>query len=124
MGKTNRCNMQEDVTVKAEIVKKYKNTFLSCYFKRSPNAVLSEDFVFLSVFLIHLVKRCSLSLSILTFLCYLNLYWHLLLPEAELGLLQQAVSYYHKALHLGCCSSPRSASDCSEAFLLYKMSSV
>ena len=58
MGKTNRCNMQEDVTVKAEIVKKYKNTFLSCYFKRSPNAVLSEDFVFLSVFLIHLVKRC------------------------------------------------------------------
>ena len=22
-----------------------------------------------------------------------------------------AVNYYHKALHLGCCSSPRSASD-------------
>ena len=23
----------------------------------------------------------------------------------------EAVNYYHKALHLGCCSSPRSASD-------------
>ena len=33
--------------------------------------------------------------------------------EADLGLLQHllpAVNYYHKALHLGCCSSPRSAS--------------
>ena len=37
--------------------------------------------------------------------------------EADLGLLQHrrwsallpAVNYYHKALHLGCCSSPRSA---------------
>ena len=29
--------------------------------------------------------------------------------EVDLGLLQ-AVNYYHKALHLGCCSSPRSAS--------------
>ena len=24
---------------------------------------------------------------------------------------REAVNYYHKALHLGCCSSPRSASD-------------
>ena len=39
------------------------------------------------------------------------------LPEADLGLLQhprwmqlQDVNYYHKVLHLGCCSSPRSAS--------------
>ena len=31
-------------------------------------------------------------------------------PEADLGLLE-AVNYYHKALHLGCCSSPRSASE-------------
>ena len=31
------------------------------------------------------------------------------LSEADLGLLQ-TVNYYHKALHLGCCSSPRSAS--------------
>ena len=39
-------------------------------------------------------------------------------PEADLGLLQHsrwsarlaAVNYYHKALHLGCCSSPRPAS--------------
>ena len=44
--------------------------------------------------------------------------------EADLGLLQHpsgalcddsqrlpAVNYYHKALHLGCCSNPRSASD-------------
>ena len=37
--------------------------------------------------------------------------------EPDLGLLQHprwsvpAVKYYHKALHLGCCSSPRSASD-------------
>ena len=29
--------------------------------------------------------------------------------EADLGLLQ-AVNYYHKELHLGCCSRPRSAS--------------
>ena len=29
--------------------------------------------------------------------------------EADLGL--KAVNYYHKALHLGCCNSPRSASD-------------
>ena len=29
--------------------------------------------------------------------------------EVDLGLLQ-AVNYYHKALHLECCSSPRSAS--------------
>ena len=26
----------------------------------------------------------------------------------------EAVNYYHKALHLGCCSSPRSASDSNE----------
>ena len=32
--------------------------------------------------------------------------------EVDLGLLQ-AVNYYHKALHLGCCSSPRSASGIS-----------
>ena len=34
-------------------------------------------------------------------------------PYLGLGLLLQlsAVSYYHKALHLGCCISPRSASD-------------
>ena len=36
------------------------------------------------------------------------------LAEADLGLLQhprwEAVNYYYKALHLGCCSSPRSAS--------------
>ena len=37
--------------------------------------------------------------------------------EPDLGLLQHprwsvpAVKYYHKALHLGCCSSPRSASE-------------
>ena len=30
--------------------------------------------------------------------------------EADLGLLLEAVNYYHKVLHLGCCSSPRSAS--------------
>ena len=35
------------------------------------------------------------------------------LTEADLGLLQQleAVNYYHKDLHLRCCSSVRSASD-------------
>ena len=27
-----------------------------------------------------------------------------------------AVNYYHKALHLGCCSSPRSASDSATIF--------
>ena len=27
-----------------------------------------------------------------------------------------AVNYYHKALHLGCCSSPRSASTICESF--------
>ena len=27
-----------------------------------------------------------------------------------------AVNYYHKELHLGCCSSPRSASDNSNDF--------
>ena len=33
------------------------------------------------------------------------------LPEADFGLLQHpAVNYYHKVLHLGYCSSPRSAS--------------
>ena len=25
--------------------------------------------------------------------------------------IHEAVNYYHKALHLGCCGSPRSASD-------------
>ena len=39
--------------------------------------------------------------------------------EVDLGLTQHprcstlAVNYYHKALHLGCCSSPRSASGLS-----------
>ena len=33
-----------------------------------------------------------------------------LCPKTDLGLLLPAVNYYHKALHLGCCSSPRSAS--------------
>ena len=36
-------------------------------------------------------------------------------PDADLGLLQHprltSVNYYHKELHLGCCSSPRPASD-------------
>ena len=33
------------------------------------------------------------------------------LSEADLGLLQHpAINYYHKALHLGCCNSHRSAS--------------
>ena len=36
--------------------------------------------------------------------------------EADLGLLP-AVNYYHKELHLGCCSSPRSASE--NAFILF-----
>ena len=34
--------------------------------------------------------------------------------EADLGLLQHllpAVNYYHKALHLGCCSSPTTTSE-------------
>ena len=30
--------------------------------------------------------------------------------EADLGLLLEAVNYYHKALHLGCSGSPRSSS--------------
>ena len=44
-----------------------------------------------------------------------------LIAEADLGLLQQrkrstsctleAVNYYHKELHVGCCRSPRSASE-------------
>ena len=47
-------------------------------------------------------------------------YW----TEADLGLQQHprwsalwAVNYYHKALHLGCCSSPRSA--CVESHLYW-----
>ena len=46
------------------------------------------------------------------------------LSEVDLGLLQhprwsvlcflEAVNYYHKTLHLGCCSSPRSASGYSK----------
>ena len=35
--------------------------------------------------------------------------------EVDLGLLQHlllsALNYYHKALHLGCCNSPRFASE-------------
>ena len=31
----------------------------------------------------------------------------------------EAVNYYHKALHLGCCSSPRSASVISWTFRVY-----
>ena len=31
----------------------------------------------------------------------------------------EAISYYHKALHLGCCSSPRCASVVYIVFLLY-----
>ena len=29
-----------------------------------------------------------------------------------------AVNYYHKTLHLGCCSSPRSASDYGNGFIV------
>ena len=36
---------------------------------------------------------------------------HVRTPEAHLGLLLPAVNYYHKAFHLGCYSSPRSASE-------------
>ena len=42
--------------------------------------------------------------------------------EADLGLLQHsngAVNYYHKALHLGCCSCPRSASATFTILLFY-----
>ena len=35
------------------------------------------------------------------------------------GWMEEAVSYYHKALHLGCCSSPRSAS-VSDVFWGYR----
>ena len=42
---------------------------------------------------------------------------NLLSSEADLGLLQNPRwSAYHKALHLGCCSSPRSASDREQMF--------
>ena len=30
--------------------------------------------------------------------------------KMERFMIMEAVNYYHKALHLGCCSSPRSAS--------------
>ena len=33
-----------------------------------------------------------------------------ILYELVREFLSEAVNYYHKALHLGCCSSPRSAS--------------
>ena len=37
--------------------------------------------------------------------------------ELDLGLLQHprwsALLYYHKALYLGCCNNPRSASECN-----------
>ena len=39
------------------------------------------------------------------------------------GWMEEAVSYYHKALHLGCCSSPRSAS-VSDVFWGYRKRSV
>ena len=64
-------------------------------------------------------QNAQYSFSASTYLFYLPVY-----PEADLGLLQhpngalcdncsrlKAVKYYHKALHLGCCSSPRSACD-------------
>ena len=42
--------------------------------------------------------------------------------RADLGL--QAINYYYKALHLGCCSSPRSASASSGWFVILIVESV
>ena len=36
----------------------------------------------------------------------------------------KAINYYHKALHLGCCSSPRSASGKKESLTTSKFSSL
>ena len=44
------------------------------------------------------IKNCSTSLQAFP------------LRSLSLYPLSEAVNYYHKALHLGCCSSPRSAS--------------
>ena len=49
------------------------------------------------------------------------LFWQ---PLSEADLELPAVNYYQKALHLGCCSSPRSASDCiHRVFTLRRCSS-
>ena len=37
---------------------------------------------------------------------------HIFKEEVSRDGLGQAVNYYHKAVHLGCCSSPRYASEC------------
>ena len=41
-------------------------------------------------------------------------------PFVTIGNGLEAVNYYHKVLHLGCCSSPRSVSDYLEANLKYE----
>ena len=78
-----------------------------------------------------LVTRCGCNLTIMPFV-YLGDILHKavtklhcvslkilcsLWTEADLGLLE-AVNYYHKALHLGCCSSPRSVSYFGKCLLI------
>ena len=51
-------------------------------------------------------RRTSINFALV--LLWTNLNSYLTMAEADLGLLH---NYYHKALHLGCCSSHRSASE-------------
>ena len=56
-------------------------------------------------------------------LCFKKLIWDScisLSSEADLGRLK-AVDYYHKSLHLGCCSIPRSSSEAEWIFLLVQV---
>ena len=55
MGKTNKCNIQEDEALPG-IMKKYKSTFLFSFLKQSPNQLFSRHSFFL-LFLILLIKR-------------------------------------------------------------------
>ena len=74
------------------------------------------------------INMNHLSQGLIEIFTYLNEWWSCLVlqvrrkqnvntwsdTDTDLGLLLSAVNYYHKALHLGCCSSPRFATvtDC------------
>ena len=80
-----------------------------CDQKKSDRSKKNSDQAFLRI-LLNVFQKFFINLSAIT--------------EAYLGLLQhpngalcdnsqrlEAINYYHKALHLGCCSSSRSASE-------------
>ena len=88
--------------------------FLSTFAKTADCQVIKDSSnIFLSDNNFHLIRlsKPSRMLSLLFFSNISSLCFPIITSFSHNLTKPEAVNYYHTALHLGCCSSPRSASD-------------